>query len=143
MTLVTKPRHMTSLSPLNAKVSSSSKPKSTPPRGLPNATDTPAAAAAARSLRFWADGRLVWGTRTNREMYTHIHCVVVGIFLKGETPYSTRHEQEDPVRTSVGDISHFIQEHTSLPNDRPEATAKARPSALMRSVQGLRKASNT
>ena len=52
MTDVTNPRHMTSLSFENA--SSSSKPNSTPPSGLPNATDTPAAAAAASSLRFWA-----------------------------------------------------------------------------------------
>ncbi len=61
MTDVTKPRHMTSLSFEN--VSSSSRPKSTPPRGLPKATDTPAAAAAASSLRLRAEQHKHWSDR--------------------------------------------------------------------------------
>lgn len=32
---------------------------------------------------------------------------------------------------------------TSLPSDKPEATASTRPSALIRSVHGLRKESKT
>jgi len=65
----TKPFHMTSSSFENVSNSGSkslcsvfhnrwacspSRPKSTPPKGLPNATDTPAAAAAASILRFRA-----------------------------------------------------------------------------------------
>lgn len=34
-----------------------SNPKRTPPIGLPNATETPAAAAAANNLRFCATGK--------------------------------------------------------------------------------------
>jgi len=49
ITDVTKARHITSVS--LAKVSNSSKPNSTPPKGLPNATEMPAAAAAARIRR--------------------------------------------------------------------------------------------
>lgn len=69
MTDITNPLHITSVS--FEKVSSSrsyvlvmgdgylihfvpSRPNKTPPKGLPNATDTPAAAAAANILRFWA-----------------------------------------------------------------------------------------
>ena len=50
---VTNPRQMTSES--LAKVSSSSRPNSTPPKGLPKATLIPAAAAEASNLRFCAN----------------------------------------------------------------------------------------
>ena len=53
---VTKPLHITSDSLLKENVSNSSRPKRTPPMGEPNATDTPAEAAAARSFRFWTEG---------------------------------------------------------------------------------------
>jgi hypothetical protein len=53
----TKARHMTWA---REKRSSSSSPKSTPPRGDPNATATPADAAADKMRRFWALFRELW-----------------------------------------------------------------------------------
>ena len=70
ITDVTKPRHMTSLSFEN--VSSSSSPNSTPPSGLPKATDTPAAAAAASSLRLRAEQRGISNRHRVTRVWAHL-----------------------------------------------------------------------
>ena len=52
-------------------VSVPSKPNNTPPKGLPKATETPAAAAAANIFRFSADNISVCKAFTRAAAYLH------------------------------------------------------------------------
>lgn len=56
----------------NKWICSPSRPKSTPPKGLPNATDTPAAAAAASILRFRAINKIGKSRQQKNEIVTFI-----------------------------------------------------------------------
>lgn len=77
-----------------------SRPNKTPPNGLPKATDTPAAAAAANSFLFCAIKELKINSFQSGTVVTHLH--YVEIFWRTATtnmPYNTQHAPKVPINS--------------------------------------------
>lgn len=77
-----------------------SRPNKTPPNGLPKATDTPAAAAAANSFLFCAIKELKINSFQSGTVVTHLH--YVEIFWRTATtnmPYNTQHAPKVPTNS--------------------------------------------
>jgi hypothetical protein len=127
--------------------SSSSKPNKTPPRGLPKATDTPAAAAADRTRRFLT--KTVFSVFLRSFAYTRVNLRSL-VPNDGNSLITSADKQQLTCtigpwmkRASCIGMRIAVAIRTSFPRERPDATESARPSPLINSVQGPRNASRT